>query len=169
MTIPSPSIDYCESGEAPTKKVCKQLVPVLRPKGTATLCPPKRSEYLQKRTQFFGRQSARFFQNSAHANKCRQILLSKLKVEIGSTKSKDNVSAHYYNDIIEQPKRRICLTFRFGNNNSCVFSSKKFELLGNQIVLTEIVDLNHRQLHHLYKNRYYVANKCELFESNYDV
>ena len=102
-------------------------------------------------------------------SKCIQILLPKPKVEIGSTKSNDNLFAHYYNDIIEHPNRQIRLSFRFGNNNSCVFSLKKFELHGNQFVLTEIVNLNLRENHHLCQNRYYVANKCELIESHYNV
>ena len=104
-----------------------------------------------------------------HASKCIQILLPKSKVEIGSTKSKDNRFAHYYNDIIEQRNRQIRLSFRFGNINSCVFSLKKFELHGNHFILTEIVNLNHREIHHFYKNRHYVANKCEIIESNYNV
>ena len=33
------------------------------------------------------------------------------------------------------------------------FVLKKFELHGNQITLTEIVNLSHREFHHLYKNR----------------
>ena len=65
------------------------------------------------------------------ASKCMQIPLPKPKVEIGSTKSKDNLFAHYYNDINEHPNRQIRLSFRFGNNNSCVFSLKKFEIHGN--------------------------------------
>ena len=104
-----------------------------------------------------------------HASKCIQTPLRKPEVEIGSTKSKDNLFAHYYNDIIEHPNRQVRLSFRFVNNNSCVFSIKKFELNGNQFFLTEIVNLNHGEIHHLYKNRYYVANKCEIIESNYDV
>ena len=106
---------------------------------------------------------------SDQASKCIQIPLPKPKVEIGSTKSKDNLFAHHYNDIIEHPNRQIRLSFRFRNNNFCVFSLKKFELHGNQFILTEIVNLNHREIHHLYKNRYYVANKCEIIESNYNV
>ena len=98
------------------------------------------------------------------ANKCIQISLPKPKVEFGFTKSKDNLFVHYYNDLIEHPKRQIRLSFRFGNNKSCVFSMKKFELHGNQNILTEIVNLTHREIHHLYKNRYYVANKCEIIE-----
>ena len=103
------------------------------------------------------------------ASKCLQIPLPKPKVEIGSTKSKDNLFVHHYNDIIEHLNRQIRLSFRFGNNNSCVFSLKKFELHGNQFFRTEIVNLNHREINHLYKNRYYVANKCEIIESNYNV
>ena len=51
------------------------------------------------------------------ANKCIQIPLPKPKVEIGSTKSKENLFAPYYKDIIEHPNRQIRLSFRFGNNN----------------------------------------------------
>ena len=103
------------------------------------------------------------------ASKCTHITLPQPKIEIGSTKSKDNLFAHRYNDIIEHPNIQIRLSFRFGNNNSCVYSLKKFELDGNQFILAEIVNLNHREIHHLYKNRYYVSNKCEIIESNYNV
>ena len=110
-----------------------------------------------------------FLKTFDHASKCIQVPLPKPKVEIGSTKSKDNLFDHSYNDIIEHLNRQIRSLLRFGNNNCCVFSTKKFELHGNQFILTEIVNLNHREIHHLYKNRYYVANKCEIIESNYDV
>ena len=110
-----------------------------------------------------------FLKTFDQASRCIQIPLPKPKVEIGSTKSKDNLFVHHYNDIIEHPDRQIRLSFRFGNNNSCVFSLKKFELHGNHVILTEIVNLNHLEIHHLYKNRYYVANKCEIIESNYNV
>ena len=65
--------------------------------------------------------------------------------------------------------RQIHLSLRFRNNKSCVSSNKKFELHGSQFTITEIVNLNHREIHHLYKNRYYFANKCENIKSNYDV
>ena len=110
-----------------------------------------------------------FLKTFDQASKCIQIPLPKPKVEIGFTKSKDNLFAHHYNDIFEHPNIQICLSFRFGSNNSCVFSLKKFELHRNQFILTEIVNLNHREIHHLYMNRYYVANKCEINESNYNV
>ena len=110
-----------------------------------------------------------FLKTFDQASKCIQIPLPKPKVDIGSTKSKDNLFAHHYNDIIEHPNRQIRLSFRFENNNSCVFSLKKFELHGNQFILTKIVNLNHRENYHFYKNRYYVANRCEIIESNYNV
>ena len=106
-----------------------------------------------------------FLKTFDQASKCIKIPLPEPKVEIGSTKSKNNLFAHHYNDIIEHPDRQIRLSFRFGNDNSCVFSLKTFELHGNQFILTEIVNINHREIHHLYKNRYYVANKCEINES----
>ena len=45
-----------------------------------------------------------FLKTFYHASKCMQIPLRKPKVEIGSTKSEDNLFAHYYNNIIEHPK-----------------------------------------------------------------
>ena len=107
-----------------------------------------------------------FLKTFGQASKSVQIPLPKPKVEIGSTKSKDNLFAQNYNDILVHPNRQIRLSFQFGNNNSCVNSLKKFKLHGNQFILTEIVNLNHRGIHLLYKNRYYVANKCEIIESN---
>ena len=94
------------------------------------------------------------------ASKCIQIRLPKSKVEIGSTKSKDNLLAHYHNVISEHLNSQIPLSFRFGNNNSCVFLIKKFELHSNQIIPTEIVNLNQREIHPFFKNRhYYIAKK----------
>ena len=48
-----------------------------------------------------------FLKTFVQASKCIQIPLPKPKVGIGSTKSKDNLFAHYYNDIIEHPNRKI--------------------------------------------------------------
>ena len=110
-----------------------------------------------------------FLKTFDQASKCIQIPLPRPKVEIGPTKSTDNLFAHYYNDIIEHPISQIRISFRYGNNSSCVFSIKKFEPRGNQFILAELVNLNHREIHHLYKNRFYVAKKCEIIESNYNV
>ena len=50
-----------------------------------------------------------FLKTFDQASKCIQIPL----VEIGSTKSKDNLFAHYCNDMIEHPNGQIRLLFRF--------------------------------------------------------
>ena len=103
-----------------------------------------------------------------HKSKCIQTPLPKQKFGMGSKKLEGNLFAQYYNDIIEHPIRQIRLSFRFGNNKLCVFSIKKFELHGNQFIFTRNVNLSRRENHHLYKNRCYVANKCEIIESTYD-
>ena len=46
-----------------------------------------------------------FLKTFHQASKCIQIPLPKPKVEIGSTKSKDNLFVLHYNDIIEHPNR----------------------------------------------------------------
>ena len=110
-----------------------------------------------------------FLNNFEEASKCLQYHLTKPKVEIEYTNSKDNLFAHYCDDIIEHPKRQIRLSFRFGNNNFCVFSIEKSELHDNQFVRSEIFSVNFRDIHHLRKTGYNVANKYEIIESNYDV
>ena len=72
-------------------------------------------------------------------------------------------------DIVEHLNRQIRLSFRFEKNKTCVFSIKKFEQYGDQFILTEIVNLSYREIKHLYKNRFFVACKCDIFESNYNV
>ena len=106
---------------------------------------------------------------SDKAKKCSQNPIPKPKIEIGATKSKNNLFAQNYNDYIEHPKRQTRLSIRFGNNKFFVFSIKQFELYGNQFFLTESLNFNHREIHHLYRNLYHIANKCEMNESNYYV
>ena len=68
-----------------------------------------------------------FFKTFDQASQCIEISLPKPKVENGSTRSKDNLFAHYYNEIIEHPNRQIRSSFRIGNNNSGVFSLKSLK------------------------------------------
>ena len=102
-------------------------------------------------------------------NKVSQIPLPKPKFEIGFTKVKDELFSHCYKDIAEYLNRRIRISFRFEKNKTCVFSIKKFGHLGDQIILTEVVNLGYRDCNHLYKNQFFVAYKCNIFESNYNV
>ena len=103
------------------------------------------------------------------ANKVSQIPLPKPKFEIGFTKAKVELFSHCYKDIVEHLNRQIRLLFRFEKNNTCVFSIKKFEHYCDQFILTEAVKLGYREIKRLYKNRYFVAFKCDIFESNYNV
>ena len=103
------------------------------------------------------------------AKKVSQIPLPKPKFEIGFTKAKDEMFSHCYEDIVEHLNRHIRISFWFERNKTCVFSIKKFERYGDQFILTEVVNLGYRENKHLYKNRFFVAYKCDIFQSNYDV
>ena len=103
------------------------------------------------------------------ANKVSQIPLPKPKFEIGFTKAKDELFSHCCKDIVEHLNRHIRISFWFKKNKTCVFSIKKFEQYGDQFILTEVVNLGYHQINHLYKNRVFVAYKCHIFQSNYNV
>ncbi len=103
------------------------------------------------------------------ANKLSQIPLPKPKFEIGFTKAKDELFSHCYKDIAEHLNRQTPISFRFEKNNTCVFSIKSFEHYGDQFILPEVVNLGYREIKILYKNRFFVAYKCDIFESNYNV
>ena len=110
-----------------------------------------------------------FLEAFDQASKLSQIPLPKPKFEIGFTKAKDELFTHCYKDIVEHLNRQIRLTFRLEKNKTCVFSVKKFEQYGDQVILLEVVNLGYREIQHLYKNRFFVAYKCDIFESNYNV
>ena len=80
--------------------------------------------------------------------------LPKPKQEIGFTLFKDELFAHYFQDIKEHCNRQIRLSFRSERNKECRFSIKKFKIVGEQNVLTEIINLRHCEVYSLYKNRY---------------
>ena len=124
----------------------------------------------QKRTHLFGRQSARFSQKlliklaSAYRFPYRS---PKLRLDLQSQKT---ISLHITITIsLNIQIDKFVYHSDLETTILAYFPLKKFEIHGNQFILTEIVNLNHREYHHLYKNRYYVANKCEIIESNYHV
>ena len=96
-------------------------------------------------------------------------LLPKPKQEIAFTLFKDELSTNYFQDIKEHCNRQICLSFHFERNKKFCFSIEKFRIVGEQNVLTEIIYLRHCEVHSFYKNRYYIASKCGIFGSIYDV
>ena len=95
--------------------------------------------------------------------------LSKPKQEIGFTLFKDELFAHYFQDINEHCNRQIRLSVRFERNNECCFSIKKFQINGEQNVLKEIINLRHGEVHSLYRNRYCIASNCGIIDSNYNI
>ena len=95
--------------------------------------------------------------------------LPKPKQQIGFTLFKDELFAQYFQDIKEHCNRQIRLSFRFERNKECCFSIKKFQFVGEQNILTEIINLRHCEVHCFYKNRYFIASKCGTFDSNYDI
>ena len=84
-------------------------------------------------------------------------------------KSKHNLFTQFCKDINEQSGRQVCSSFQLGDKEFFIFSIKKFELYGNQSVLTEIVKLIHRKMHVFYKNWYYVESKCKINQNSKDV
>ena len=110
-----------------------------------------------------------FLKAFGQANKVSQIPLPKPKFEIGFTKAKDELFSHCYKDIVEHLNRQYRLSFRFGKNKTCVFSIRKFEQYGDQFILTEVVNLSYREIKPLYRNRFFVAYNCSIFESNYNM
>ena len=102
-------------------------------------------------------------------NRVTQIPLPKPKFEIGFTKAKDELFSHCYKDIVEHLNKQIRISFRFEKNKTCVFCIKKYEHYGDQFILTEVVNLGYREIKHLYKNRFFVAYKFNIFQSNNNV
>ena len=95
--------------------------------------------------------------------------LPKPKQEIGFTLFREELSAHYFQDIKEHCNRQIRLSSPFARNKDCCFSVKKIQIFGEQNVLKEIINLRHCEVRSLYKNCYYIASKCGIFDSNYDI
>ena len=83
-----------------------------------------------------------FLKNFNQASKSLQIPISKLKTEIGLTKSKNNRSNTQYR-----------LPFRFGRNEPCNFRTKRVKRHRNQSLLTKNVNLNNREIQQYYKKR----------------
>ena len=106
-----------------------------------------------------------FLEAFDQANEVSHNPLPKPKFEIGFTKAKAELFSHCYKDIVEHLNRQIRLSFRFEKNKTCVFSITKLEQYGDQFILTEVVKLSYLQSKHLYKNRFFVAYKCDILRA----
>ena len=90
--------------------------------------------------------------------------LHKPKHEIGFTLFKDKLYALYFQDIRKHCNRQIRLSFCFECNKECCFSIKWLQIVGEQNVLTEIINLRQCEVQSPYKKCYYIASKCGFFE-----
>ena len=95
--------------------------------------------------------------------------LPKPKQVIGFTLFENELFPYYFQDIKEHCNRQISLSFRFERNRECCFAIKEFQIVGEQNVLTEIVNLRHCKMCSFQRNSYYIASKCRFFDSNYDM
>ena len=131
----------------------------------------KKSAFLKKKSSLYSTLDSlcEFLKAFHQANKVSQIPLPEPKFEIGYTKAKDEIFSHCYKDTAEHLNRQTRLSFRFEKHKTCVFSIKKFEHYGDQFTHTEVVNLGYREIKHLYKNRFFAAYKCDVFESNYGI
>ena len=123
----------------------------------------------KRKTETLLDSSSEFLKAFDQANKKSQIPLPKPKFEIGFTKAKDGLFSHCYKSIVEHLNRQNPLSLRLEKNKTCVFSVKKSEHYVDQCIFTEVVNLGYREIKHLFRNRFFVAYKCDIFESNYDI
>ena len=103
------------------------------------------------------------------ANKVSQIPVPKPKLEIGFTKAKDELFNQCYKDIVEHLNRQIRFLFRIEKKHELCLFYQKVEQYGDHFIRTEVVNLSYREINHLYMNRFFVAYKCDIFDSNYNV
>ena len=68
------------------------------------------------------------------------------KQEIGFTLLKDELSVHSFQDVKEHCNRQIRLSFCFERNKECCFFIKKFQIVGEQKVITKIIHIQHCEL-----------------------
>ena len=93
-------------------------------------------------------------------NQSKRLALSYLKMN-----SLHNISKTLKNIATD----RYVFLFVFERNKQFCFSIKKIQIVGEQNVLTEIINLRHCEVPCIYKNRYYIASKCGIFDRNYDI
>ena len=80
-----------------------------------------------------------------------------------------NVFAHCYGDIRESSDSQIRLFFHFEQNKVCVSSIMKFDFHGDHLILAEIVNISHHEIHNFFENQYRIGYKSWSYQSNYDI
>ena len=89
--------------------------------------------------------------------------------QLGFTLLKDELFAHYFQDIKEHCNRQIHLSFQIERNRECCFSIKNFQIVGEQNFSTKTINEWHCEVYSFYKNRYYIYSKCGIFDRNFDM
>ena len=148
-TFHSPTTEEFELAKDPAKSPLHSKSSFLQFKVTSAFFSQGRSQHFQKQIESLLDGLGDFFKAFDQANKLSQIPLPEAKFEIGLTKAKDELFSHCYKDIVEPLNRQIRLSFRFEKNKTSVFPVKKFEQYGDQFIPTDVVNLNHREIHHL--------------------
>ena len=95
--------------------------------------------------------------------------ITKTQLQMGSTKSIDNLFTHCCNEINEHPNRRFRLLFRFANNNSGVFSIEKLNCAVISSLLQKVSTLTIARFTTSKNNGTKLQTRVEKNGSNYDV
>ena len=103
------------------------------------------------------------------ANNVWQIPSHKHKFEIEFTKAKEELFSQCYKDIVEHLNRQFRFSCQFEKKQDLRLLHQNFEHYADKFILTEVVNRGYREIKHLYKNRFFVAYKCYIFEINYHV
>ena len=88
-----------------------------------------------------------------HTNQSKRLVLIYLKTN----------SLHIFSRTLKNTATHRCVFFRLERNEEYCFSIKKVQIVGEQNILTEIINLRHCEVHSLNKNGNYIASKCGIF------
>lgn len=80
------------------------------------------------------------------------------KNPIGYSFGTDDLFCHHVHEIREDPSRHIRLSFRLELDNNWLFSFKKFNRIGEQFQLVEVIDLHHTEILKLFTNRSFILS-----------
>ena len=96
--------------------------------------------------------------------------LLKPKQDIGFSLLEEELFAQFFQDIKEHCNRQVRPSFCLEILGKSVVSPwKQNQIVGDQNVLTEIINLRQCEVYNFYKSRYCIAPKCGIFDSNFDM
>ena len=137
LTFCSPSVEQCELVEAPEKLYAIKLFQFCELKTQQRYILQEEVKISKREFTCLVDNLRVFLKTFDQASKYIQIL-AKPKVEIGSAKSKDNLFAHYYNDIIEHKKDRVVYHSDLGTTILAFFPSKSLSYTASNLFLQKL-------------------------------